>query len=204
MKNLKEYELPVMEEFLTVQGEGANSGQVAWFIRLAGCDVGCSWCDVKESWDADIHPVKKVAELVDNAVNSGAKNVVITGGEPTLYDLSFLTETLKQEGLNTWLETSGTQKITGKWDWICLSPKKFKQPLPEALKMAHELKVVVLNKTDIQWGREFVPLLHPKCLLFLQPEWSKKQQASELIFDYVTSNPQWRVSVQTHKYLNIR
>ena len=200
MKN----ELPVMEEFLSVQGEGANAGQVAWFIRLAGCDVGCTWCDVKESWDANIHPVKSVDELVVAAKKSGATNVVVTGGEPTLYVLDELTSRLQKEGLKTWIETSGTNKITGSWDWICLSPKKFKAPLNESLGLAHELKVVVLNKNDISWGEEFVPKLNPNCKLYFQPEWDKRDKASELIFDYVVQNPKWRVSIQTHKYLDIR
>jgi len=200
MKN----ELPVMEEFLSVQGEGANAGQVAWFIRLAGCDVGCTWCDVKESWDTNIHPVKSVDELVVAAKKSGATNVVVTGGEPTLYVLDELTTGLQKEGLQTWIETSGTNKITGSWDWICLSPKKFKAPLDESLALAHELKVVVLNKNDISWGEEFVSKLHSNCKLYFQPEWDKRDKASELIFDYVIQNPKWRVSIQTHKYLEIR
>ena len=193
-----------MEEFLSVQGEGANAGQVAWFIRLAGCDVGCTWCDVKESWDAEIHPVKTVEELTNAAIHSGAKNVVITGGEPALYNLQLLTNSLQKAGLKTWMETSGSSKITGQWDWICLSPKKFKAPLKESLAMAHELKVVVLNKNDISWGEEFVPQLSKNCQLYFQPEWDKREKASALIFDYVTRNPNWRVSVQTHKYLDIR
>lgn len=192
-----------MEEFLTIQGEGANAGQVAYFIRLAGCDVGCSWCDVKESWNKNEHPEKTVAELVKNAKNSGSPNVVITGGEPTLYDLEELTLGLKNEGLNTWMETSGTNTITGIWDWICLSPKKFKEPLEESLLLAHELKVIVLNKSDLKWAEMMVPQLSSNCNLFMQPEWSKKEKASELIIDYVKKHPEWRVSLQTHKYLNI-
>lgn len=197
-------QLPLMEEFLSVQGEGANSGNVAWFIRLAGCDVGCTWCDVKESWDESKHPVVSVDELVQNAIKSGAPNVVVTGGEPTLHDLSLLSAGLKKAGLKTWIETSGTNKITGTWDWVCLSPKKFKAALPEALIMAHELKVVVLNKHDISWGESFIPQLNDACELYLQPEWDKRDKSGELIFDYVTKNPKWRVSLQTHKYLDIR
>lgn len=193
-----------MEEFLSVQGEGANAGQVAWFIRLAGCDVGCSWCDVKESWDKDLHPEYSVEVLVNNAVLSGAKNVVITGGEPTLYDLEHLTSELRRNGLKTWLETSGTNSITGVWDWVCLSPKKFKEPLHESLLLAHELKVIVLNKSDIAWAEVMKPKLSNGCQLYFQPEWSKKEKASNLIFDYVIKNPEWRVSIQTHKYLDIR
>lgn len=196
--------LPVMEEFLSVQGEGGNSGQVAWFIRLAGCDVGCTWCDVKDSWEAGLHPIKSVDELVQSALKSGAKNVVVTGGEPALYPLQELSMALQKEGFKTWIETSGSSPVTGSWDWICLSPKKFKAPLPEALVMAHELKVIVLNKNDIEWGENFTAQVNDKCELYFQPEWEKREKASELIFDYVVRNPKWRVSVQTHKYLNIR
>lgn len=196
-------QLPVMEEFLSVQGEGAHAGQVAWFIRLGGCDVGCTWCDVKESWDANSHPIKSVKELVDNALKSRAKNVIVTGGEPALYPLQELTTALKNYHLNTWIETSGSSPITGNWDWICLSPKKFKPTLPESYAMAHELKVVVLNKNDVKWAEDMMPKLAKNCLLYLQPEWDKRDKASELIIDYVKKNPQWRVSIQTHKYLHI-
>jgi organic radical activating enzyme len=195
--------LPVMEEFLTIQGEGANAGKVAYFIRLAGCDVGCSWCDVKESWNKNEHPEKSIDQLVENAKKSGSPNVVITGGEPTLYDLEDLTVALKSVGLNTWIETSGTNTITGIWDWICLSPKKFKEPLPEALMLAHELKVIVLNKSDIKWAETMTPLLAANCELYMQPEWSKKEKAAQLIIEYIKKNPEWRVSLQTHKYLDI-
>jgi organic radical activating enzyme len=196
-------ELPVMEEFLSVQGEGANAGSVAWFIRLGGCDVGCVWCDVKESWDSDIHPIFSIDQLVENAVASNANNVVITGGEPTLYNLLPLTQALKKRGLQTWIETSGTNEISGEWDWICLSPKKFKKPLDEALKLAHELKVIVLNKTDLSWAEGMTPKLNSDCLLYLQPEWEKRNKSSELIIEYVKKHPEWRVSIQTHKYLDI-
>ena len=202
MSDLVKY--PIMEQFLSVQGEGSNAGQVAWFIRLAGCDVGCSWCDVKESWDKELYPEITVNELVQNAVNSGAKNVVITGGEPTLYNLEELTSKLKVEGLKTWLETSGTNTITGVWDWVCLSPKKFKEPLHESLMLAHELKVIVVNKSDLIWGETMVTKLNNSCEQYFQPEWSKKVKSSELIFDYVIKHPEWRVSIQTHKYLDIR
>ena len=196
-------ELPVMEEFLSVQGEGANAGSVAWFIRLGGCDVGCVWCDVKESWEYDKHPIFSVEQLVKNAIDSGAKNVVVTGGEPTLYDLLPLTQALRKKGLKTWIETSGTNMISGDWDWICLSPKKFKKPLDEALKMAHELKVIVLNKTDLSWAEGMIPKLDSDCLLYLQPEWEKRNKSSELIIEYVKKHPEWRVSIQTHRYLDI-
>lgn len=197
------FRLPVMEEFLSVQGEGANAGSVAWFIRLGGCDVGCSWCDVKESWNEEDHPIYDIGKLAENAVESGAKNVVVTGGEPTLHDLLPLTKALKEKGLTTWIETSGTNSISGEWDWICLSPKKFKAPLDEVLKMAHELKVIVLNKTDLRWAERMTPKLNSDCLLYLQPEWEKRNKSSELIIEYVKKHPEWRVSIQTHKYLDI-
>ena len=196
-------ELPIMEEFLSVQGEGANAGRAAWFIRLAGCDVGCSWCDVKESWDEKLHPVKTIDELVQNALDSGVKNVVVTGGEPTLYNLESLTIELKKHGFNTWIETSGTNTITGIWDWICLSPKKFKEPLHESLLLAHELKVIVVNKSDFIWAETMTSKLAANCELYFQPEWEKREKASELIIEYVKKHPKWRVSIQTHKYLNI-
>ncbi|MGB0390929.1 MAG: 7-carboxy-7-deazaguanine synthase QueE, partial [Salibacteraceae bacterium] len=183
--------LPVMEEFLTIQGEGANAGKVAYFIRLAGCDVGCSWCDVKESWDKNLHPEKSIHEIVENVKKSGSPNVVVTGGEPTLYNLEELTIALKKEGLFTWIETSGTNAITGDWDWICLSPKKFKKPLKESLLMAHELKVIVLNKSDLKWAETMLPSLSKNCSLFMQPEWSKKEKASDLIISYVKNHPEW-------------
>jgi organic radical activating enzyme len=196
-------ELPIMEEFLSVQGEGANAGRAAWFIRLAGCDVGCSWCDVKESWDENLHPVKTIDELVQNALDSGVKNVVVTGGEPTLYNLESLTIELKKHGFNTWIETSGTNTITGIWDWICLSPKKFKEPLHESLLLAHELKVIVVNKSDFIWAEMMTSKLAANCKLYFQPEWEKREKASDLIIEYVKKHPKWRVSIQTHKYLNI-
>ena len=199
-----ENKLPVMESFLSVQGEGANAGKAAWFIRLAGCDVGCTWCDVKESWDEKLHPEQTVEELVDAAVKSKVKNVVVTGGEPTLYNLNPLTEALKKKGFNTWIETSGTNTITGVWDWICLSPKKFKEPLHESLLLAHELKVIVVNKSDLIWAETMVPKLASNCELFFQPEWEKRDKSSKLIVEYVKKHPQWRVSIQTHKYLDIR
>lgn len=195
--------LPVMETFLTIQGEGANTGKAAYFIRLAGCDVGCSWCDVKGSWDKNIHPLIPIDVLVEKAKQSKVPNVVITGGEPTLYNLFELTDRLQKEGLKTWLETSGTNIITGNWDWICLSPKKFKSPLPEALAAADEFKIIVLNKTDLSWAETMVPYLSPKRELFLQPEWSKRADATALIVNYTKKNPQWRISLQTHKYIDI-
>ncbi len=195
--------LPVMEEFYTIQGEGYNSGTAAYFIRLGGCDVGCHWCDVKESWDADTHPKKSVRDIVGQASKYPAKTVVITGGEPLMYDLSALTAALKAAGIRIFLETSGAYPLTGEWDWICVSPKKFKAPLPDVLQAAHELKVVVYNKSDFQWGEQHAALTNPDCRLFLQPEWSKATQMTPLIVEYVKEHPQWMVSLQTHKYMDI-
>lgn len=195
--------LPVMEEFYTIQGEGYNSGTAAYFIRLGGCDVGCHWCDVKESWDAGAHPKRSVRDIVGQAVRYPAKTVVITGGEPLMYDLSALTAALKAAGIRIFLETSGAYPLTGEWDWICLSPKKFKVPLPDVLQAAHELKVVVYNKSDFHWGEQHAALTSPDCRLFLQPEWSKAAQMTPLIVEYVKEHPQWMVSLQTHKYMDI-
>jgi len=195
--------LPVMEEFYTIQGEGFNTGTAAYFIRLGGCDVGCHWCDVKESWDANAHPKKSIEEIVREAAMYPAKTVVITGGEPLMYDLTALTEELKAAGIRTFLETSGAYPLTGEWDWICVSPKKFKAPLPSVLQQAHELKVIVYNKSDFQWGEQHAAQTSPECRLFLQPEWSKASDMTPLIVEYVKEHPKWKVSLQTHKYMDI-
>ena len=195
--------VPVMEEFLTIQGEGNNTGQAAYFIRLAGCDVGCTWCDVKESWVAEKSQWTFIDDLVAAVVSSGCPNVVITGGEPCMYDLTFLTSALKKKGVNLWLETSGSHPITGTWDWIVFSPKKFKRPLQEAYEKAHELKVVVANKHDLKWAETHAELVESTCCNYLQPEWSRATKLTPLIVDYVKSNPNWRVSLQTHKFMNI-
>lgn len=195
--------LPVMERFYTIQGEGSNTGKPAFFIRTAGCDVGCVWCDVKESWNAGEHPVIQVDDLVDEALRSGAPQVVITGGEPAMYDLSVLTKKLKQAGLKTWMETSGVYNITGTWDLICFSPKKFKKPLPQAYEKAHELKVVIANRNDFKWAQNHADAVNQKCLLYLQPEWSREEKLLPLIIEYVKKNPHWSISLQTHKYMEI-
>ncbi len=195
--------LPVMERFYTIQGEGKNQGKAAWFIRLAGCDVGCVWCDVKESWEESKHPVVLISDLVAEAVQSGTPNVVITGGEPLLHDLWQITKELKEAGLEIWLETSGSSPLTGYFDWICVSPKKFKAPLPEVLNQSHEFKAVVFHKSDFEWVNTFIPNLNPSCELFLQPEWSKKNEITPLIVEYVKTNPKWRLSLQSHKYIDI-
>ncbi|QNP54167.1 7-carboxy-7-deazaguanine synthase QueE [Hymenobacter qilianensis] len=195
--------LPLMEQFYTIQGEGYNTGRAAYFIRLGGCDVGCHWCDVKESWDASQHPRVELADMVAAVKQHPGRNVVVTGGEPLMHDLTQLTATLKEAGCQTWLETSGAYPLTGDWDWICVSPKKFKSPLPSVLQLAHELKVVVFNKSDFAWAEEHAAQVGTHTRLYLQPEWSRAAQMTSLIVDYVKQNPQWQVSLQTHKYLDI-
>lgn len=196
-------ELPLMEDFYTIQGEGFYQGHAAYFIRLGGCDVGCVWCDVKESWDAEAHPQVSVKEMAKRAAKSGSKIAVVTGGEPVMYELTPLTEALRAEGLLTNIETSGAYPLTGYWDWVCFSPKKFKAPHPSIYTHADELKVVIYNKSDFFWAEEHAALVRQGCQLFLQPEWSKEKEMLPLIIDYVKSNPQWQVSLQVHKYMNI-
>lgn len=192
-----------MESFYTLQGEGAFTGQAAYFIRLGGCDVGCTWCDVKESWDMKAHPLRPIEQLVDEAAQYPGRIVVITGGEPLLHDLAGLTKAFKAAGFRTHIETSGSSPLSGEWDWICLSPKKFKPALPDVFRAAHELKVVVFNKHDLQWAVEQAAHTSPHCLLYMQPEWSKRDTMTPLIVDHVKAHPQWRVSLQTHKYMDI-
>ncbi len=200
---LKEGHLPIMENFYTLQGEGFWQGEAAYFIRLAGCNVGCVWCDVKESWQAAGHPQVPVAELVNDALEVASPITVITGGEPTMYDLSQLTGELIDKGKRTHIETSGAYPLTGTWHWICLSPKKFKAPVQGIHEQSDELKVVVYNKSDFQFAEEHAKKVSSKCKLFLQPEWGRVNQMLPLIIDYVKENPQWRISLQTHKYMNI-
>jgi len=195
--------LPVMEHFYTLQGEGMHQGKAAYFIRLAGCDVGCVWCDVKESWDRTKHPDRMIEELITEIRKTPARLVVITGGEPLMHDLGPLTEQLKQAGYKTHLETSGAHPLTGNWDWICLSPKKFKAPLPAILPLAHELKVVVFHKSDLAWAEQHAASVNEHCALFLQPEWDRSDEMMGLIVDFVKANPTWRATLQTHKYLNV-
>ena len=195
--------LPVMEHFYTLQGEGFHQGKAAYFIRLGGCDVGCVWCDVKESWDASRHPSVSVDELVSIVKQTAAGIVVITGGEPLLHDLTHLTDKLKDAGLRTHLETSGSSPLSGTWDWITLSPKKFKAPLPEILPLASELKIVVFNKSDFDWAEKYAAHTNPQCRLYLQPEWDKASLMTPLIIDYIKDHPQWQLSLQIHKYINV-
>lgn len=195
--------LPVMEQFHTIQGEGFHQGRAAYFIRLGGCDVGCVWCDVKDSWDKDAHPQHSINSLVENAKQYPSDIVVITGGEPLMHDLTSLTRALHEAGLRTHLETSGTHPLTGEWDWITFSPKKFKLPLPEVADKADELKVVVFHKSDVAFAELHAATVGKQCLLFLQPEWDNRETMMPLITAYVQAHPQWRVSLQTHKYLQI-
>jgi 7-carboxy-7-deazaguanine synthase len=195
--------LPVMEDFYTLQGEGFYQGRPAYFIRLAGCDVGCVWCDVKESWDAEKHPNIAIETIVEKIKNTPAEIAVITGGEPLLHDLTSLLRNLRIAGLRTHIETSGSSPLTGKPDWITLSPKKFKAPLHEVAVMADELKVVVFNKSDFLWAEQWATVVPPSCKLYLQPEWEKSALVTPMIIDYIKANPKWRLSLQIHKYINV-
>ncbi len=194
--------LPLMEDFYTIQGEGFHKGTAAYFIRIGGCDVGCHWCDVKESWNAKLHPPTAVNTIVENAVKH-SDTVVVTGGEPLTWDMGPLTSRLKEKGATIHIETSGAYKLTGVWDWICLSPKKIKLPTEEVYKKANELKVIVFNKHDFLFAEEQATKVNGNCILYLQPEWSNREKMMPLIVDYVMKNPKWKVSLQTHKYLNI-
>lgn len=193
-----------MESFYSIQGEGYHTGKPAFFIRLAGCDIGCSWCDVKESWNIENSTVKTVEELVNEAISHNSKRVIITGGEPTMHDLAPLTTALQKVGIKTHLETAGVYDITGSWDWICISPKKFKSPLQSELLKADELKVVIVNKSDFKWADDNSKSVNSDCKLYIQPEWDKSEKVLDSIHNYVKDFPQWRISLQTHKYMNIR
>ena len=194
--------LPLMEEFYTIQGEGYHTGKAAYFIRVGGCDVGCHWCDVKESWNADLHPPTLANTIVEHA-KKYSDTVVITGGEPLMWSMDYLTTKLQQYGIKTHIETSGAYSFSGSWDWFCLSPKKTKLPLDEVYKEANELKIIIFNKSDFEFAEEQAAKVGHNCELFLQPEWSKQEKMTGLIVDYVMKNPKWKISLQTHKYLNI-
>lgn len=194
---------PVMEHFYSVQGEGKHTGTPAYFIRLGGCDVGCVWCDVKESWDASIHPQLTVEDLVDVVSSTPAQIVVITGGEPAMYDLAPLCDSLHKASLMVHIETSGVYELKGDFDWITFSPKKFKPPLLEVAKKADELKVIVFNKSDFSWAEDHAKTVAQDCLKYLQPEWSRVEQTQQMIFEYILKDPSWRISLQTHKYLGV-
>ena len=195
--------LPLMESFYTIQGEGFYTGSSAYFLRIGGCDVGCHWCDVKESWDESLHSPISVEEMLSPISDFPTKTVVVTGGEPLMWNMRFLTSKLKEKGLNRHLETSGSHKLSGEWDWICLSPKKFQKPLETIKPLADELKIIVKNKSDFKWAEEQREGVSEKCKLYLQPEWSNKEDMIPLIIDYVMLNPEWKISLQTHKHLHI-
>ena len=194
--------LPLMEKFYTIQGEGFFTGKAAYFIRVGGCDVGCHWCDVKESWDSELHPPTLTKDIIKNAIKY-ANTVVVTGGEPLMWNLDSLTNELQQKNIKTHIETSGAYPLSGKWDWICLSPKKNKLPLEEIYNKANELKVIIYNKHDFKFAEEQASKVSKNCELFLQPEWSNREKMTPFIVDYVMQHPKWKISLQTHKYLNI-
>ena len=194
--------LPLMEAFYTIQGEGFHTGKAAYFIRIGGCDVGCHWCDVKESWDAKLHPLTAADTIIESA-KKHSDTVVITGGEPLIWNMNYLTKKLKKNNIKTHIETSGAYNLSGVWDWICLSPKKTKLPLEGIYKKANELKIIVSNKHDFMFAEEQALKVSDNCELFLQPEWSKRDEYSPKIINYVMTNPKWKISLQTHKYLNI-
>lgn len=195
--------LPIMEAFYTLQGEGAHTGRAAYFIRLGGCDVGCHWCDVKESWDAGHHPKTTISAIVAGALAHPGRLAVITGGEPLMYDMDELTLALQKAGFKTNIETSGAYPVSGHWDWVCFSPKKFKVPHPSIYPAANELKAIIFNKSDFAFAEEHAALVGKECRLLLQPEWSRHEQMLPLIIDYIKDNPRWQISLQTHKFMNI-
>ena len=194
--------LPLMEEFYTIQGEGYYKGTAAYFVRIGGCDVGCHWCDVKESWLPELHPATQTQKIVENAAKY-SKTIVVTGGEPLMWNMNPLTSQLKAKGVQVHIETSGAYKLSGTWDWICLSPKKNKPPKDEVYEKAHELKVIIYNKDDFRFAEAQAAKVNKNCILYLQPEWSKRDKMVPEIVDFVMANPKWKVSLQTHKYLNI-
>ena len=192
-----------MEYFYTIQGEGYHQGRAAYFVRLGGCDVGCTWCDVKESWPMQGHPFMSIDEIVDTVKSSGTEMAVITGGEPLMHNLDELTQKLQQQGIETNIETSGSSPLSGHWNWICLSPKKFKAPVPEILPLANELKIIIYNKTDFAWGEKYAAKVSKNCKLYLQPEWSKADAMMPLIVDHIKQHPRWELSLQIHKFINV-
>ena len=199
---LKGEVLPLMEEFYSIQGEGFHTGKASYFIRIGGCDVGCHWCDVKESWDKNIHPATKTDLIINNAIKY-SKTVIITGGEPLMWNMDYITNKLHKNNIKVHIETSGAHKLTGKWDWICLSPKKRKLPLDKIYSKADELKIIINTKSDFKFAQEQAKRVSADCQLYLQPEWSKREKMTPLIIDFVLENPEWKVSLQTHKYLKI-
>lgn len=195
--------LPVMEEFYTLQGEGYFTGKAAWFIRVGGCDVGCHWCDVKESWNPNHFPPKETIEVARIAIVNKADTVVVTGGEPLNYNLDLLTSILHENQIQCHIETSGSSVLSGQWDWICLSPKKNKKPLKEIYPLANELKVIIEDESDFIWAEENAEKIGKDCQLYLQPEWSKHESVTPIIIDYILKNTKWKISLQSHKFMRI-
>jgi 7-carboxy-7-deazaguanine synthase len=195
--------LPLVEEFFSLQGEGYHTGKAAYFIRIGGCDVGCSWCDSRFSWNQNLHPLVKTDTIIEHAVNSGTDSVVVTGGEPLMWNLDYLCSEFKKKNINTFIETSGAYNLSGKWDWICLSPKKNMPPVPEICKIADELKVIIQDKSDYEWAEKYSEMVSSRCILYLQPEWSRFEIIISEIVEYIKKNPKWRMSLQSHKYMHI-
>ncbi len=203
MMNDNGLKLPLVEEFYTLQGEGFQTGRAAYFIRLGGCDVGCSWCDSKFSWNPDVHPPVDADTIVSHVMKSGADSVVVTGGEPLMWNLDYLCSKLKKINIRTFIETSGAYHLSGEWDWICLSPKKTMQPVDDICTLADELKVIIQETSDFEWAEKYRKLVSEKCWLFLQPEWSRFKVIVPEIVDYIKKNPAWRISLQAHKFMHI-
>lgn len=199
-----ETEIPLMEEFYSIQGEGFHTGRAAYFIRFAGCNVGCTWCDVKDSWDPNIHPLVSIESIVERVVESGTDFVVITGGEPTMYNLQPLCDALHNAEMYIAIETSGAYPIVGEVDWVCLSPKKFKMPLEGNYELANELKMIAFNKHDLKWAKELELKVNLACQLYIQPEWDKKSEILPVVIDFIKNNIDWNISLQTHKFLDVR
>ncbi len=195
--------LPIMETFISLQGEGINTGTAAYFLRIGGCDVGCYWCDVKESWNAKMHPLVSVDEVITGMVSSGMKTVLVTGGEPLLYPLDYLCSQFKTHHIKRFLETSGSEKLSGEWEWICLSPKKNAPPVSEIYPQAHELKVIITEENDLIWAESEAQKVSKHCSLLLQPEWSKRNTVTPMLVNYIIEHPHWKLSIQAHKYINI-
>jgi len=195
--------LPLVEEFYTIQGEGYHTGKAAYFIRIGGCDVGCSWCDTKFSWNPSLHPVVPAEQILEHVTAHPTAAVVVTGGEPLIVNLEYLTELLKQKGIETFLETSGAYPLSGSWDWICLSPKKNAPPVDELFMVAHELKMIIASHEDFEWAVQNSSRVHGDCKLFLQPEWSQRETILPVIIEFVKANPRWMISLQSHKYMRI-
>lgn len=195
--------IPLVEEFYTIQGEGYHTGKAAYFIRVGGCDVGCSWCDTKFSWNPSLHPVVPAELIVEHVLEHPAAAVVVTGGEPLMVNMDYLTGHLKEKGIETFLETSGAYELSGEWDWICLSPKKNSPPIASMFGEAHELKVIISSEEDLDWAIANAARVQAQCKLYLQPEWSKREQILPRIIDFSKKNPRWMISIQSHKYMRI-